>query len=127
MFLNTTRRLRLSRAARLLSDDALSKFQGLPMPPTFDNHAACRRHRKQQLTAALRLFGRLGYDEGAAGHITARDPEFPDTFWVNPFGLAFSQINVRDLIRVDKNGKCIEGTRPVNTAAFAIHSRIHEA
>jgi ribulose-5-phosphate 4-epimerase/fuculose-1-phosphate aldolase len=46
---------------------------------------------------------------------------------VNPFGLAFAKINVRDLIRVDKNGNCIEGTRPVNAAAFAIHSKIHEA
>jgi hypothetical protein len=41
-----------------------------------------RRHRKQQLTVALRLFARFGYDEGAAGHITVRDPAEPDTFWV---------------------------------------------
>ena len=25
-------------------------------------------------------------------HITARDPEFPDTFWVNPFGTNFGHI-----------------------------------
>jgi ribulose-5-phosphate 4-epimerase/fuculose-1-phosphate aldolase len=72
---------------------------------------------------------RYGYDEGVAGHITARDPEFTDTFWVNPFGLAFSKICVADLIRVDHTGKCVEGSGNclVNAAAFAIHSKIHEA
>lgn len=30
-----------------------------------------RRHRKQRLAAAFRLFGRFGFDEGVAGHITA--------------------------------------------------------
>ena len=34
-----------------------------------------RRHRKQRLAAAFRLFARFGFDEGVAGHITARDPE----------------------------------------------------
>ena len=45
-----------------------------------------RLHLKQRLAAAFRLFGRFGFDEGVAGHITARDPEHPDHFWVNPFG-----------------------------------------
>lgn len=126
----SSRRLLRSNPARCFSsasDPALSKFKGLPTPPTFDSHADSRRHRKLQLTAALRLFGRFGYDEGVAGHITARDPEFPDSFWVNPLGLAFSQVNVSDLIRVDKDGNCVEGSRPVNAAAFAIHSKIHDA
>ena len=33
-----------------------------------------RLHRKQKLAAAFRLFSRFGFDEGVAGHITARDP-----------------------------------------------------
>ena len=48
--------------------------------------------RKQRLAAAFRLFGRFGFDEGVAGHITARDPERLDHFWVNPFGRSFKQI-----------------------------------
>ena len=46
-----------------------------------------RLHRKQRLAAAYRLFGKFGFDEGIAGHITARDPERLDHFWVNPFGM----------------------------------------
>ena len=33
-----------------------------------------RLHRKQNLAAAFRLFSKFGFDEGVAGHITARDP-----------------------------------------------------
>ena len=39
----------------------------------------------------------------------------------------FGEISVSNLIRVDAGGKVIEGEYPVNQAAFAIHSRIHEA
>jgi len=86
-----------------------------------------RRHRKQRLAAALRIFGHFGFDEGAAGHITARDPEMRDHFWVNPFGMNFKQIGVKDLLLVDDQGHVVEGDRPVNQAAFAIHSQIHAA
>ena len=57
--------------------------------PTYSNVEDERRARKVGLAAALRVFGRLGYGEGVAGHITARDPEFTDCFWVNPFGKSF--------------------------------------
>lgn len=99
----------------------------LPQPPVFQTIAEERLHRKQRLAAAFRLFSRFGFDEGIAGHITARDPEFTDTFWVNPFGVHFSQVRVSNLIRCDHQGKVVEGTHPVNQAAFAIHSRVHRA
>jgi ribulose-5-phosphate 4-epimerase/fuculose-1-phosphate aldolase len=86
-----------------------------------------RRHRKQRLAIAFRIFGRLGFDEGIAGHITARDPEHPEWFWVNPFGMSFKQIRVRDLIMVDQHGTVVEGTWPVNASAFAVHSQVHAA
>ena len=44
-------------------------------PPTFDNVEAERAYRKAKLAGALRIFGRLGFGEGVAGHITVRDPE----------------------------------------------------
>jgi ribulose-5-phosphate 4-epimerase/fuculose-1-phosphate aldolase len=97
------------------------------MPPTFKTPEDERLHVKQRLAAALRLFSQFGYDEGVAGHITARDPEHRDTFWVNPFSKDFSQICVSNLIRVDDAGEVVEGSWPVNRAAFAIHSRLHKA
>jgi ribulose-5-phosphate 4-epimerase/fuculose-1-phosphate aldolase len=99
----------------------------VPRPPVFTSPADERRHRKERLAAAFRLFAEFGFDEGVAGHITARDPERTDCFWVNPFGLHFGQIRVSDLILVDHSGKVVEGSAEVNLAAFAIHSRIHAA
>ncbi|OKH54728.1 class II aldolase/adducin family protein [Calothrix sp. HK-06] len=96
-----------------------------PTPPTFTCVGEERLHRKQRLAAALRLFAKYGFDEGVAGHITARDPEFLDSFWVNPFGMHFGEIKASDLIRVNHLGDVVEGEHPVNEAAFAIHSQIH--
>jgi ribulose-5-phosphate 4-epimerase/fuculose-1-phosphate aldolase len=95
--------------------------------PTFATVEEERLHRKQRLAAAFRLFGKFGFDEGVAGHITARDPELTDHFWVNPFGMNFKQIRVSDLLLVNRRGEVVEGTWPVNQAAFAIHSQVHEA
>ncbi len=81
-----------------------------------------RLRRKQRLAMAFRIFGRLGFDEGVAGHITARDPESDDHFWVNPFGMSFKQIKASDLLLVSHDGDVVEGSWPVNRAAFAIHS-----
>ena len=86
-----------------------------------------RLHRKQRLAGALRLFGRFGFSEGVAGHITARDPELTDHFWVNPFAMSFRHVRVSDLILVSHTGEVVEGNRPVNPAAFAIHSAVHTA
>jgi ribulose-5-phosphate 4-epimerase/fuculose-1-phosphate aldolase len=95
--------------------------------PTFETVEDERAHRKQRLAAAFRLFGQFGFDEGVAGHITARDPELLDHFWVNPFGMSFKQIRVKDLILVNDTGEVVQGTWPVNAAAFAIHSQVHAA
>ena len=95
--------------------------------PEFDSVEEERTHRKQRLAAAFRIFGHFGFDEGTAGHITARDPEFPDQFWVNPLGMNFKQIRVKDLLLVNHRGEVVDGTWPVNEAAFVIHSQIHAA
>ncbi|HZG92820.1 MAG TPA: class II aldolase/adducin family protein [Pseudonocardia sp.] len=99
----------------------------LPRPPVFGTVAEERLHRKQQLAGALRIFGRFGFGEGVAGHITVRDPEHPDMFWVNPFGMSFRHIRVSDLILVDHEGTVRHGNRPVNRAGFVIHSAVHAA
>jgi len=44
----------------------------LPQPPKFNSVQEERLHRKQMLAASFRLFSRFGFDEGVAGHITAR-------------------------------------------------------
>ncbi|KAK2785782.1 hypothetical protein FQN53_007362 [Emmonsiellopsis sp. PD_33] len=100
-----------------------------PRPPTFDDKYKEREYLKGRLAAAFRIFGKNGYDEGVAGHITLRDPVDPTTFWVNPFGVAFAHINASDLIQVDHEGVVINGgkVRLLNTAAYMIHAAVHTA
>lgn len=86
-----------------------------------------RTYRRQRVAGTLRLFARFGFGEGAAGHVTARDPERPDHFWVNPFAVHFSRVRARDLVLVNADGEVVEGEGQVNRAAFAIHSKVHEA
>ena len=107
--------------------EAPGRVKDLAGPPTFATIEEERRHRKVHLAGAFRLFARLGFDEGVAGHITARDPEHPNCFWANPFGMHFSHIRASDLLLVNEQGEVIQGDHPVNTSAFAIHSRVHAA
>lgn len=97
------------------------------LPPAFTDPADERRHRRERLAVALRLFGRLGYEEGVSGHITARDPELTDHFWVNPFGVPFEHVGAGDLVLANSAGQVVEGTHHVNQAAFAIHAQVHLA
>jgi ribulose-5-phosphate 4-epimerase/fuculose-1-phosphate aldolase len=106
---------------------ALEKLASLPMPPTFSSIDDEREHRKRRLALAFRVFSSLGFEEGVAGHITVRDPEHTDRFWVNPWIVPFAHIKVSDLLLVDHDGTILHGDRPLNGAAFAIHSRIHAA
>ena len=101
----------------------------IPSPEKFTDKYEERNYLKGRLAAAFRIFGKYGFDEGVAGHITLRDPVDPTTFWVNPFGVAFSMIKRSDLIQVDHEGKVIGGgeCRLLNAAAFMIHGAVHEA
>ena len=91
----------MRRGFRLLSKNVninvAEKFSGIPTVPVFADVAAERLHRKQRLAASFRLFSRYGFDEGVAGHITARDPEHTDTFWVRFF---YASFNFTCLVRV---------------------------
>lgn len=58
----------------IAGDEALSKLKKLdfPKPPTFDDPYKERAYLKGRLAAAFRIFGKYGFDEGVAGHITLR-------------------------------------------------------
>lgn len=55
-------------------DDKMGNMQKLkfPTPPKFDDKYKERAYLKGRLAAAFRIFGKCGFDEGVAGHITLR-------------------------------------------------------
>jgi len=96
--------------------------------PKFSSIEEERYYLKKTLTGAFRIFGKFGFAEGVAGHITCRDPQYTDCFWVNPFGVSFNQMKISDLILVDHKGDVVAGKHQnLNKAAFAIHAAIHSA
>jgi ribulose-5-phosphate 4-epimerase/fuculose-1-phosphate aldolase len=105
----------------------MNQSEEMVFPPQFASVEAEREDRKRKLVTAYRLFGKFGFDEGVAGHITVRDPEHLDQLWVNPMGVSFKQIKVSDLLRVSHAGEVLEGEGLLNGAAYTIHSRIHAA
>ena len=98
-----------------------------PRPPRFESIAEERLHRKQRLAAACRVFSRFGFEYGFAGHVTVRDPEYPDQFWTNPFAMDLGRVRVSDLLLVNHEGTVLHGSWTVNRAGFVLHSAIHAA
>ena len=43
-----------------------------PTPPKFEDKYEEREYQKGRLALAFRIFAKLGFDEGVAGHITLR-------------------------------------------------------
>lgn len=111
---------------KTIIDAVMNTKQGLPVIDEGESIEEIRLHRQRALVAAFRLFGKFGFDEGLAGHITVRDPEKLDHFWVNPMGVSFKQIKLSQLLLVNHHGDVVQGEGFLNGAAFAIHSQIHQ-
>ncbi|KAG0702624.1 arad-like aldolase/epimerase [Suillus ampliporus] len=109
----------------------INKRTDLPVPPTFSDAFEHRAFLKFRLAQAYRIFAKYGYDEGAAGHITVRDPVRPDCYWVNPWGVHFKLMQPDLLLLVDHEGNIQDKesgpNRFLNRTAYMIHSGIHEA
>ena len=116
----------MTRAGDGLGTKARAVIDALLPPPTRSVEEE-RDRRLAYLAVGCRLFGRYGFDNGVAGHVSARDPGDPDRFWVNPVGRTFSMMRVSDLLLVDTDGTVVKGEGHVNLAAFAIHSAVHAA
>jgi len=89
------------------------------------------RQLRLELAACYRVFAMLGWTEMIYNHITLR---LPDTvtggareFLINPFGLHYSEVTASNLVRIDMQGRVLDGSpHPVNPAGFTVHAAIHE-
>ncbi|GAA1680593.1 MULTISPECIES: class II aldolase/adducin family protein [Streptomyces violaceusniger group] len=80
---------------------------------------------RQSLVEGIHLLAELGYSEGIAGHVSVRDPEDPDAYWVNPFGLDFHHVRVDDLLLVGAQGTVLEGSGELNPSVDPLHGELH--
>jgi len=94
------------------------------LEPSFDDPAASRAHRKERLALAYRLFGALHWGEQGDGHISARDPERTDCFWLIKYGVPFGRVTVDDLVLIGPGGEVVGGDGEINASAYFIHGPI---
>ena len=50
----------------------VKEMPNFPSPPQFEDKHKEREYAKGRLAGAFRIFGKYGFDEGVAGHITLR-------------------------------------------------------
>ena len=93
----------------------------------FDTVEELRAHRKRQAALSYRLFGALGWGTLGDGHISVRDPERTDAFWLLKYGVPFNQATVADLVLVGPGGELLEGEGDINLSAYFIHGPVHDA
>ena len=111
-----------------MAGDLLQDARSLtPSPPTFATVREERQHRLERLAGVCRVFGRLGYSEGLLGHVTVRDPEHADRFWINPIGVSFRQMRVSHLVQVAHDGTVVTGDGTINPVGFRLHAAVHAA
>lgn len=94
------------------------------MPDAPSTEAATRR----DLAAAYRLAARRGWDDIVWTHISASVPGEPGAYLINRFGLRFAEVRPDNLVKVDVQGRVVDGSgAPVNPSGFAIHGAVHAA
>lgn len=83
---------------------------------------------RRDLAAAYRLAARRGWDDIVWTHISASVPGEPGAYLINRFGLRFEEVRPDNLVKVDVDGRVIDGSgAPVNPSGFAIHGAVHAA
>jgi ribulose-5-phosphate 4-epimerase/fuculose-1-phosphate aldolase len=82
------------------------------------------------LAAAYRLCDVYGMSDMIYTHISARLPDEPRHFLINPHGLLFDEITASCLLKVDLDGTVLhqpEGGYGLQIAGFVIHSALYRA
>ena len=96
-----------------------------------DSQHPDERQARIQLAACYRVFALLGWTEMIYNHITVRLPDSVSgaarQFLINPFGLHYSEVTASNLVKIDLQGKVLDGSSyPVNPAGFLVHAAIHD-
>jgi len=81
------------------------------------------RAQKEDLTAALRWAAHVGLNEGVCNHFSMEVG--PDRYLINPQGMHWGEVCVRDMLLIDGQGRVLDGLHALEATAFFIHSWIH--
>ena len=93
-------------------------------PRPADTIEAERVHRMRMCALGYRVFGAMRFGQIGDGHISARDPELADHFWLLGYGVPFREATVDALVLVSPEGDVVRGSGDINIAAYNIHAPI---
>jgi ribulose-5-phosphate 4-epimerase/fuculose-1-phosphate aldolase len=86
--------------------------------------AEVRQRRKRDVALGYRLLAAQRWGDAGDGHISARDPERSDCFWLLRYGVSYHAARVEDLVLVGPDGELVAGEGAINIAAYYIHHPI---
>lgn len=98
-------------------------------PATKAAVSAAEWQQRVDLAACYRLLAHYRMTDLTHTHVSARVPEAPHEFLINPYGLMFDEITASSLLKVRHDGRIIDDPTGIgfNPAGFVIHSCIHHA
>ena len=104
-----------------MSDESeYPSFDGVEAYGTVRAVEAERAHRKRMCAIGYRIFAAQRWGQLGDGHVSARDPERTDHFWLLDWGVPFGEATVDRLVLVGPG----DGIESVNTAGYNIHAPI---
>ncbi len=87
-----------------------------------------RAHRKEMAAAGYRIFAAMRWGQLGDGHVSARDPELTDHFWLLDWGVPFHRATADKMVLVGPGGEVKDAdgnaTGAVNTAGYNIHAPV---
>jgi ribulose-5-phosphate 4-epimerase/fuculose-1-phosphate aldolase len=84
-----------------------------------------RRQARIDLAAAHQLAVMDDFHEAIDNHFTLNVPGRPGRFYLNPFGLHWSEVTASNLIEVSYEGQVLAGSGIPDRSAVCIHAPIH--
>lgn len=81
-----------------------------------------RARRQRDVALGYRILAAQRWGDLGGGHISARDPEHTDCFWMLRYDVSFHRATVADLILMGPDGTVVEGDDAFNDAAYYIHT-----
>lgn len=81
---------------------------------------------RTSLAQAYQILSMLGMDDHTYTHLSHRDTN--DCFFLQPFGLTFDEISTSNLLRLNLQGKILDGTETIpNPTGYQTHASIYQA
>jgi ribulose-5-phosphate 4-epimerase/fuculose-1-phosphate aldolase len=83
-----------------------------------------RARIQREVALGYRIFAAMRWGDLGDGHISGRDPDRQDCFWLLRYGVSYHAATIRDLVLVGPDGSLVEGEGTINPAAYYIHQPV---